>query len=175
MYGDPFATIGWPKRLAARLRTGLSAHCVDLELEPDGGLIAVVPGWGGSFRARIGCPHRRPQMATVMPGGFELPAQPTAICAGLCAKAMSSTPTRSRCHRMKNAVFAQTAISPCRTQRALFAQTTESTSHSRLAAHVRKRWRETVIWRQRNPTANLQHSTWSGTQPAASCASTARL
>jgi electron transfer flavoprotein alpha subunit len=61
-------------RLAARLRTGLSAHCVDLELQEDGGLLAVVPGWGGSIMAKISCPTRRPQMATVMPGVFDIPS-----------------------------------------------------------------------------------------------------
>ena len=60
-------------RLAARLRTGLSAHCIDLELTPEGGLLAVVPGWGGSLMAKISCPQAQPQMATVMPGVFPLP------------------------------------------------------------------------------------------------------
>ncbi|MBU1740906.1 MAG: electron transfer flavoprotein subunit alpha/FixB family protein, partial [Proteobacteria bacterium] len=61
-------------RLAARLRTGLSAHCVDLELTPGGGLLAVVPGWGGTVMARISCPRACPQMATVMPGVFPMPS-----------------------------------------------------------------------------------------------------
>lgn len=60
-------------RLAARLRTGLSAHCVDMELTGQGELLAVVPGWGGSVMARISCPRTRPQMATVKPGVFDLP------------------------------------------------------------------------------------------------------
>lgn len=60
-------------RLAARLRTGLSAHCIDLELTDSGELLAVVPGWGGSVMARISCPGTRPQMATVKPGVFEMP------------------------------------------------------------------------------------------------------
>ncbi|MBW2141176.1 MAG: electron transfer flavoprotein subunit alpha/FixB family protein [Deltaproteobacteria bacterium] len=60
-------------RLAARLRTGLSAHCVDLELTAEGELLAVVPGWGGSIMARISCPRTRPQMAAVKPGIFDVP------------------------------------------------------------------------------------------------------
>jgi electron transfer flavoprotein alpha subunit len=60
-------------RLAARLRTGLSAHCIDLELTEAGELLAVVPGWGGSVMAKISCPVSRPQMATVMPGMFAMP------------------------------------------------------------------------------------------------------
>lgn len=55
-------------RLAARLETGLSAHCIDLRLDTDGKLLQVVPGWGGGVVATIKCPDHRPQMATVMPG-----------------------------------------------------------------------------------------------------------
>jgi len=60
-------------RLAVRLRTGLSAHCVGLELSPEKKLLAVVPGWGGNVLARIYSPHTQPQMATVMPGVFDMP------------------------------------------------------------------------------------------------------
>jgi electron transfer flavoprotein alpha subunit len=55
-------------RLAARLNTGLSAHCIDLQLDADGNLLQMVPGWGGGVLATIKCPAHRPQMATVMPG-----------------------------------------------------------------------------------------------------------
>jgi electron transfer flavoprotein alpha subunit len=55
-------------RLAARLETGLSAHCIDLQLDDDGKLLQMVPGWGGGVIATIKCPDHRPQMATVMPG-----------------------------------------------------------------------------------------------------------
>jgi electron transfer flavoprotein alpha subunit len=55
-------------RLAARLETGLSAHCIDLQLDDDGKLLQMVPGWGGGVVATIKCPEHRPQMATVMPG-----------------------------------------------------------------------------------------------------------
>ncbi len=60
-------------RVAARLRTGLSAHCVDLKLNEQGGLDQVVPGFGGSLMATIVCPNHRPQMATVMPGAMKMP------------------------------------------------------------------------------------------------------
>lgn len=55
-------------RVAARLRTGLSAHCIDLRLDQSRRLVQVVPGWGGGLIATILCPEKRPQMATVMPG-----------------------------------------------------------------------------------------------------------
>lgn len=56
-------------RLAARLGTGLSAHCVDLKFEGDR-LVQTVPGFGGMLMANIVCPERRPQMATVTAGVF---------------------------------------------------------------------------------------------------------
>ena len=65
--------------MAARLRTGLSAHCIGLELSPEKKLLAVVPGWGGSVLARVYSPRTQPQMATVMPGVFEMPKEREAI------------------------------------------------------------------------------------------------
>jgi electron transfer flavoprotein alpha subunit len=62
-------------RLAARLRTGLSAHCIGLELSPEKKLLALVPGWGGNVLARVYSPFTQPQMATVMPGVFDLPKE----------------------------------------------------------------------------------------------------
>jgi len=60
-------------RLAAKLRTGLSAHCIGLELSSEKKLLAVVPGWGGNVLAKIYSPNTQPQMATAMPGVFEKP------------------------------------------------------------------------------------------------------
>jgi len=58
-------------RVAARVRTGLSAHCIDLKLDNKGQLLQVVPGWEGGVIATITCPEHRPQMATVMPGAMK--------------------------------------------------------------------------------------------------------
>ncbi len=58
-------------RVAAKVKTGLTAHCIDLYIEEDGQspqLVQVVPGWGGNLMIRIACPKRRPQMVTVNPG-----------------------------------------------------------------------------------------------------------
>jgi len=63
-------------RVAAKLNTGLTAHCADLYLEEIAGkkkLIAAVPGWGGSILVKIVCPVANPQMATVRSGVFERP------------------------------------------------------------------------------------------------------
>ncbi|MCJ7510744.1 MAG: electron transfer flavoprotein subunit alpha/FixB family protein [Dehalococcoidia bacterium] len=62
-------------RLAVRLRTGLTADCTDLRLEEDTGLlVGEVTGFGGGILAYIKCPDNRPQMATVRPGVFAVPA-----------------------------------------------------------------------------------------------------
>jgi electron transfer flavoprotein alpha subunit len=58
-------------RVAAKVGTGLSAHCIDLKLDSEGRLLQVVPGWGGGVIATISCPDHRPQMATVMPGAMK--------------------------------------------------------------------------------------------------------
>ncbi len=58
-------------RLAARLRTGLCADCVDLDVDAETGLLVqTVPAFGDQIYARIVTPHRRPQMATVRPGAL---------------------------------------------------------------------------------------------------------
>ncbi len=55
-------------RVAAKIGTGLSAHCTGLDISGNGQLAAIVPAFGGSMMAAILCPNRRPQMATVCPG-----------------------------------------------------------------------------------------------------------
>jgi electron transfer flavoprotein alpha subunit len=77
LFGATSLGVELAPRLAARLRTGLSAHCIDLRLDADGNLLQMVPGWGGGVVATITCPDHRPQMATVMPGVMKKP-QPTA-------------------------------------------------------------------------------------------------
>jgi electron transfer flavoprotein alpha subunit len=66
-------------RLAAKLRTGLATHCIDLKLSSEENLLAVVPGWGGNVLATVHCPTARPQMATVMPGVFDMPNEGDSI------------------------------------------------------------------------------------------------
>ena len=58
--------------LAARLETGLTAHCVDLLLDENGILEQHIPAYGGLMT--ITCPQRRPQMATVARGVFPMPS-----------------------------------------------------------------------------------------------------
>jgi electron transfer flavoprotein alpha subunit len=57
--------------VAARLETGLTAHCIDLVLDENGILEQRIPAYGGLIS--ITCPERRPQMATVARGVFSKP------------------------------------------------------------------------------------------------------
>lgn len=55
-------------RVAAQLKTGLTADCTSLAIDPDTrNLLQVRPAFGGNIMATIVCPHTRPQMATVRP------------------------------------------------------------------------------------------------------------
>lgn len=56
--------------VAARLDTGLGAHCTNLDLPADGLLTMGVLGFGGRVHSEMFCPARRPQMASVKPGMF---------------------------------------------------------------------------------------------------------
>lgn len=58
-------------RVAARFDTGLSAHCIGLDLDEKGNLRQIVPGFGGNVMATIICPDHRPQIASAMPGVFK--------------------------------------------------------------------------------------------------------
>lgn len=66
--------------VAARVKTGLAAHCADLRINDRGLLVQSVPAFGGKVLGEILCPLRRPQMASVRPGVF--PAVPLDSPAG---------------------------------------------------------------------------------------------
>lgn len=66
-YGKELAPL-----VAARLETGLTAHCIDLVLDEERRLEQVIPAYGGLIS--IVCPEKRPQMATVARGVFPRPA-----------------------------------------------------------------------------------------------------
>ena len=52
-------------RLAARLKTGLTADCTILDINEETDLIQIRPAFGGNIMAQILTPNHRPQMATV--------------------------------------------------------------------------------------------------------------
>ena len=56
--------------LGARLKTGVAAHCTDLQLKEDGRLSQLVPAFGGKVIGEIFTPDTRPQIASVKPGMF---------------------------------------------------------------------------------------------------------
>jgi electron transfer flavoprotein alpha subunit len=61
-------------RIAARLRTGLTADCTGLGIEDKTGfLLQVRPAFGGNIMATIKCANHRPQMATVRPKVMKKP------------------------------------------------------------------------------------------------------
>lgn len=56
--------------VAAQLKTGVAAHCVDMRIDENEQLVATVPAFGGKILGEILCPDTRPQMASVKPGIF---------------------------------------------------------------------------------------------------------
>ena len=57
--------------VAARLKTGLTAHCIDFVLDKELILEQRIPAYGGLLS--IVCPEKRPQMATAAKGVFPAP------------------------------------------------------------------------------------------------------
>jgi len=60
-------------RIAARLKTGLTADCTGLSIGEEKELLQTRPAFGGNIMATIACSHTRPQMATVRPRVFKKP------------------------------------------------------------------------------------------------------
>lgn len=62
-------------RLAARIHTGLTADCTGLAIDEETkNLLSTRPAFGGNLMATIVCANHRPQMSTVRPGVFNIPA-----------------------------------------------------------------------------------------------------
>lgn len=59
-------------RLAKKLHTGLSADCMELDVDSETRLLVqTTPSFGGELLAEVITPNHRPQMATVHPGVFQ--------------------------------------------------------------------------------------------------------
>ncbi len=55
-------------RVAARIQTGLTADCTELDIDEENRLLLQTrPAFGGNIMATIKCPRHRPQMSTVRP------------------------------------------------------------------------------------------------------------
>jgi electron transfer flavoprotein alpha subunit len=62
--------------VAARIKTGLTADCTELDIEDGtGNLLQTRPAIGGNIMATIKTPNYRPQMATVRPKSTPVPAR----------------------------------------------------------------------------------------------------
>ncbi|MCL2203396.1 MAG: electron transfer flavoprotein subunit alpha/FixB family protein [Defluviitaleaceae bacterium] len=69
-------------RVAARVKTGLTADCTSLEIDPETqDLLMTRPAFGGNILATIICPQHRPQMASIRPGVMLAP-EPVADATG---------------------------------------------------------------------------------------------
>lgn len=62
-------------RVAARMRTGLTADCTVLEMDENTDLGQIRPAFGGNIMAHIMTPNNRPQMATVRYKVMNAPAR----------------------------------------------------------------------------------------------------
>ena len=62
-------------RVAARMRTGLTADCTELDIKENTDLVQIRPAFGGNIMAQIVTQDRRPQMATVRYKVFDAPAR----------------------------------------------------------------------------------------------------
>lgn len=62
--------------IATYLETGLTADCTGLDIDPETRLLRQTrPAFGGNIMATILCKSRRPQMSTVRPRVFSMPAK----------------------------------------------------------------------------------------------------
>jgi len=72
LFGATMQGRSFAPRVAARLGTGLTADCTELEIEEGtGNLLQTRPAYGGNIMATIACPNHRPQMSTVRPKVFK--------------------------------------------------------------------------------------------------------
>ncbi len=71
LIGATYSGRDFAGRLAARLKTGLAANAITLDIDENGTLYTGVPGYGGRFIAEIVNNKKRPQISTVRPGVFK--------------------------------------------------------------------------------------------------------
>ena len=71
LVGSTFMGLELAPLIAAKLGTGLTAHCMDLVLDENGVLEQQIPAYGGLMT--IVCPEKRPQITTIARGVFPMP------------------------------------------------------------------------------------------------------
>lgn len=73
LYGGTPQGRSFAPRVAARLKTGMTADCTRLELTKEGDLLQIRPAFGGNVMAKINTLNHRPQMATIRYKMFKAP------------------------------------------------------------------------------------------------------
>ncbi len=65
LFGGTAQGRSFAPRVAARLKTGLTADCTMLDITDEGDLLQIRPAFGGNIMAKINTPNHRPQLATI--------------------------------------------------------------------------------------------------------------
>ncbi len=65
LFGGTSQGRSFAPRVAARLKTGLTADCTMLDITDEGDLLQIRPAFGGNIMAKINTPNHRPQLATI--------------------------------------------------------------------------------------------------------------
>lgn len=73
LFGGTTEGRSFAPRVAARLKTGLTADCTMLDIKEDGDLLQIRPAFGGNIMAKIHTPNHRPQLATIRYKMFNAP------------------------------------------------------------------------------------------------------
>lgn len=79
LYGGTNQGRSFAPRVAARLKTGLTADCTMLDITNEGDLLQIRPAFGGNIMAKINTPNHRPQLATIRYKMFNKPEKITPI------------------------------------------------------------------------------------------------
>jgi electron transfer flavoprotein alpha subunit len=77
LFGGTSEGRSFAPRVAARLRTGLTADCTKLDITKEGDLLQIRPAFGGNIMAKINTPNHRPQLATIRYKMFDPPIKTT--------------------------------------------------------------------------------------------------
>ncbi len=79
LFGGTTQGRSFAPRVAARLKTGLTADCTMLDITDDGDLLQIRPAFGGNIMAKINTPNHRPQLATIRFKMFNKPEKEKAF------------------------------------------------------------------------------------------------
>ncbi len=75
LFGATYSGAQLAPMTAARVKTGVAAHSIELKVDEGDNLVAVVPAFGGKVLGDILIPNHRPQMASVKAGILDKPVQ----------------------------------------------------------------------------------------------------